>query len=293
MHSAYDASADPCAVGAPNARVRAGTPATQDPNTLGESTVAALERRTAERAAALGIGARALAAAPASLQILVHWHVILRDNGTGNVTNARIQRQLDVLNAGFAGTTSSRAAATPFRFATASIDRTRNSDWYSWSNPSVDRSDDTQAKTALGVNPRTELNVYIAALEDDLLGYATFPGNGPPGLQGVVLLNGSLPGGNAAPYNLGDSGTHEVGHWLGLFHTFQGGCQPPGDRVTDTPAQLDGDNIFFCRASDDTCTAPGTDPVHNFMSYGDDACLERFSKGQSDRMVTQYEVWRS
>jgi hypothetical protein len=78
------------------------------------------------------------------------------------------------------------------------------------------------------------------------------------------VLNASLPGGHAEPFNLGDTLTHEVGHWLGLFHTFQGGCSKPGDSVADTPQQADGGNIFDCTPSLDTCAAPGTDLVRNF-----------------------------
>ena len=65
----------------------------------------------------------------------------------------------------------------------------------------------------------------------------------------MVVLNASLPGGNAVPYNKGDTLTHEAGHWPGLFHTFQGSCAAPNDHVADTPAQFAGKNIFDC----DTC----------------------------------------
>ena len=107
-----------------------------------------------------------------------------------------------------------------------------------------------------------------------------------------MLLNDSLPGGSASPYNLGDTATHEVGHWLGLYHTFQGGCRPPGDYVTDTPYQANGDNIFECEESLNTCRQPGRDPVHNFMSYGDDLCLDRFSQGQAVRMTLIWKLFR-
>ena len=69
-----------------------------------------------------------------------------------------------------------------------------------------------------------------------------------------------MPGGTAAPYNEGDTATHEIGHWMGLAHTFDNGCTPPGDMVKDTPYQLDGDNIFFCNESDDTCVQPRERP---------------------------------
>ena len=114
----------------------------------------------------------------------------------------------------------------------------------------------------------------------------------PLTLDGLVILNESMPGGKARPYNGGDTATHEIGHWLGLYHTFEGGCGGAGDHVDDTPAQLDGENVFYCNESDDTCTATGKDPVHNFMSYGDDACLDRFTPGQSDRQVWSWLAFR-
>jgi hypothetical protein len=125
----------------------------------------------------------------------------------------------------------------------------------------------------------------------------------------VVHWNGSLPGGEGdfgpgAVYNEGDTATHEIGHWLNLFHTFQNGCQAPGDEVNDTPYQDDGENIFYCgdypgteenplAIPNDTCSQPGRDPVHNFMSYGDDPCLDRFTVGQNTRQVLAWEAFRA
>ena len=73
----------------------------------------------------------------------------------------------------------------------------------------------------------------------------------------------------------------------------ENGCAFPGDEVADTPYQDDGDNIFECDESLDTCAQPGTDPVHNFMSYGDDPCLDEFTRGQSLRMTLAWLVFRA
>ena len=219
---------------------------------------------------------------------------------SGYVVNpAQVERQIAVLNEAYAGRSSTQTAPTVFQFVTRSVNYIRNSDWYEWDlpgatpeNPTPD-PDDAEAKTALHQGGYDDLNIYVASLSDQVLGYATFPWLTKLPLDGVVLLNQSLPGGTASGYNEGDTATHEVGHWLGLAHTFENGCTEPGDWVDDTPYQADGPNIFTCRESDDTCAQPGLDPVHNYMSYGDDPCLDRFTAGQSARMTLIWLAYRA
>ena len=223
------------------------------------------------------------------ITVRVRVHIILRDNGTGGVTDDQIARQFTVVNRAFDGETSDPAAASPFTFEVASIDRTRNSDWYAWT---VD-DDDAPAKRALHEGGPATLNVYVAGLRQGLLGYAYYPVPRPLFRDGLVLLNESLPGGSAAPYNLGDTATHEIGHWLYLYHTFENSCAKPGDRVADTPRQFEGRNAYKCNEALNTCPAPGRDPVHNFMSYGTDVCLNMFTAGQVNRMVAAWQALRA
>ncbi|WP_175442409.1 zinc metalloprotease [Humibacillus sp. DSM 29435] len=258
-----------------------------DPNSMSlaqsKTWDAALQQRVQQR----GLATRAATAKFKTITIDVRVHVITRNNGTGGATPKMVLDQIKVLNRAYAGKTASGSAFTPFRFVLKSYDVTPNTNWYNWSD-----SDDKPAKKALHRGGYDDLNMYVTGLSDGLLGYAYYPQDQVGFRDGVVLLNESLPGGSAAPYNEGDTATHEIGHWLGLAHTFENGCSKPGDFVADTPYQADGDNIFYCDESLNTCQQPGKDPVHNFMSYGDDPCLDQFTEGQSLRMLLSWLAYR-
>lgn len=219
---------------------------------------------------------------PGNVSIPVAFHVI-HDGNQGNLTSGEINSQMNVLNQAFSG--------TGFSFTLASVDYTDNAAWF---NMGINTTAERDAKAALNIDPFTHLNVYTADLSGGLLGWATFPSslNGDPDDDGVVLLYSSLPGGSAAPYNEGDTGTHEVGHWLGLYHTFQGGCNGQGDQVDDTPAEKSP--AYGCPVGRDSCRrAAGLDPITNFMDYTDDSCMDTFSNGQTLRMHAQVQTYRS
>lgn len=217
--------------------------------------------------------------------INVYVHVIRTSSGTGGPTTTQMNNQINVLNAAY--------ASTGWSFNVAGTTTTNNSTWYTAGYGS---SAETQMKNALRQGSADDLNIYYNNMGGGLLGWATFPSSyaSQPKKDGVVVLYSSLPGGSAAPYNQGDTGTHEVGHWMGLYHTFQGGCARQasgGDAVADTPAEKSP--AYGCPVGRDTCkNIAGLDPIRNFMDYTDDACMNTFSAGQDTRMDAQWTSYR-
>lgn len=291
--------------GGSSARVMAGHEGV-DPTSLTAAQAAELEarfERRVDRLRARGRFATRGGGPDGTIEIRTYIHVITRKDGTGAVSREQIRRQMGVINAGYAGRTSPDAASSPFRFVVADVDVTRNDAWYNWTlnEDGTEPYAMRRAKRALHRGGWGDLNIYIAGLGSGLLGYANYPGTVPLLLDGLVILNESMPGGAAAPYNRGDTSTHEIGHWLNLLHTFENGCEYPGDYVKDTPYQAAGENVFYCgdwpgdgtKGPDDTCPKPGKDPARNFMSYGDDLCLDQFTRGQVNRQVRAWFAFRA
>ncbi|MBI1949000.1 MAG: zinc metalloprotease [Deltaproteobacteria bacterium] len=206
--------------------------------------------------------------------------IVFTDRGRYDVSDAQIAAQLAVLDDAYAGIAS---------FSLLSVDRVEDRKCASL------RSESRCKQLARALHPGDGpdvLWIYTANLGRQLLGYATFPWDAAssPTLDGVVVLHSSLPGGSAAPYNEGDTATHEVGHWLGLYHTFQGGCAEPGDYVADTAAEQSA--AYGCPVGRDTCAAAGVDPITNFMDYTEDACMFELSAGQLERADALWATYR-
>ena len=233
---------------------------------------------------------------PGSVEIPVHFHILTNAAGTeGNISNDDVQRQIDVLNEAYAGRgPGGTGAPTPFKFRLADkdpIDRTPSDAWFNMTYSDVPSDVERDAKKALNKGDKSTLNIYTANLGDDTLGWARWPWEIPIGVDGVVILYKTVPGGAIEHYNMGDTATHEVGHWLGLFHTFEGGCDDPGDEVDDTAAERSP--ASGCPGARDTCPIQGGgDPVDNFMDYSNDACMFKFTAGQSSRMDAAHIRYR-
>ncbi|KAF3915469.1 Ulilysin [Orbilia brochopaga] len=153
----------------------------------------------------------------------------------------------------------------------------------------------TKMKKALRQGSYAALNIYFRPLGQGLLGICVFPEDIEVGsdtfmADGCQVHSDTIPGGSFAPYDEGKTATHEIGHWFNLFHTFQGGCNG-GDLVDDTPAESSA--AFGCPKGRNTCSAPGDDPIENFMDYSDDACMYKLTDGQKTRIFTSWDQFRA
>ncbi|MFB4305783.1 zinc metalloprotease [Actinomadura sp. GTD37] len=216
----------------------------------------------------------------AQITVPVYFHVI-HDGAKGNVSTAEVKRQIGTMNASYGGRNG--GANTGVSFELREISRSDNAAWFQ----DPERYEGTY-KPLLHKGGKGTLNLYSTFIGGDLLGWSTFPWKykADPEMDGVTIHYGSMPNGYIENFNKGFSATHEVGHWLGLYHTFQDGCGGQGDRVGDTPPERDPSN--GCPSGKDTCPSPGVDPVHNYMDYSYDTCMTSFTTGQGARM---HEVW--
>ena len=152
-----------------------------------------------------------------------------------------LANQLTVMNNAY--------APHSIHFNLVGTDRTINSNWASDGN-------ELAMKKALRKGTYSDLNLYFLKSVGGAFGYCYFPTNAASGsndfyYDGCTILSSTVPGGSSTNYNLGHTVTHEVGHWFGLLHTFQGGCTGSGDSIADTPAQASATS--GCPTGRDSC----------------------------------------
>jgi Pregnancy-associated plasma protein-A len=238
-------------------------------------------------------------------------HVVYKTT-TQNISDAQINSQIDVLNQDFRmqnpDVSTVPPAFSPFasdpriEFELASIDPSGNptSGITRTATTADSFSDDDRVKSnatgGIDAWPADRyLNIWVCNL-NPYLGYAQFPG-GPAATDGVVILHTAFgtTGTAAPPFNLGRTATHEIGHWLNLYHIWgddAGGCSG-SDFVSDTPNQ-GGPNYGTPSFPTISCSnGPTGDMFMNYMDYVDDAAMVMFSAGQVNRMQAALDGVRS
>ena len=237
----------------------------------------------------------------APLTIKVHFHVIT-DGKNGIVGADVLERSIAKLNQTFGGGEGGFPTGIQFVWANAVNGQPivyKNRSWYSAKPGSKAEAEMKQTIASKPENnPHHVFNIYTNSpgvyFGGTLLGWATFPWElaGNPLMDGVVMNHIALAHDGSTSYNSGDVVAHEAGHWLGLYHTFQGGCTGStsydgttglGDLVGDTAPE--SSSASGCPVGRDTCAGDGVDPIHNYMDYTSDTCQTGFTSGQNDRLV--------
>jgi len=233
-----------------------------------------------------------------TIPVVVH---VLYNTDAQKISDAQVQSQIDVLNADFhrlngdlnkvPAAFTSLIGDAGVQFVLAKRDPNGNATtgivYKSTTATSFDSSDKMKYNSSGGDNAwpaASYLNLWCCNLGGGLLGYAQFPG-GAAATDGVVILYSAFGSGGSAvaPYNLGRTATHEVGHWLNLRHIW-GDARCGNDQVSDTPTQQTSN--YGCPTFPHITCSNGTtgDMFMNYMDYTDDGCMQMFSSGQGDRM---------
>lgn len=217
---------------------------------------------------------------------------VLYRTAAENISNAQIQSQIDVLNKDFNALNSDyNSVPALFSGVKANVGITfvldqvirKSTTKSSWG------TNNAMKKVAQGglapTSPTTKLNLWSCVIGNGTLGYAQFPG-GSSATDGVVIdpKYFGLSGSANAPYNLGRTGTHEVGHWMNLRHIW-GDATCGSDLVSDTPTHNGPNYGVPAYPHNSTCSGTPVEMTMNYMDYTDDQGMYMFSNGQKSRMA--------
>lgn len=243
-----------------------------------------------------------------TITVHTYVHVIYREDFVGWINRRTIEKQINILNNAFRGKVSGTHSSynecfnlftygdtvrSPFRFVLEDInyiedneafDLTSDHSWHV-------RSDEHNGHCA-------DLNIFTGG-GMSTLGVSSFPDEcfDHPEADNILIHYKSFPDMGQAKYDEGDTLVHELGHWFGLFHTFQGQCDGFGDDIPEVGDGVDdtapeAEPAYDCPVGRDTCPGGGPDPIHNYMDFSDDCCMYRFTEGQIERMVLVAEFFR-
>ncbi|GKT56254.1 metalloprotease 1 [Colletotrichum tofieldiae] len=243
-----------------------------------------ISKKLAEEEAANATSGNFRLAAAATINVPTYFHVVASSQTVANgyITDKMLSDQLAVMNQDF--------APHGISFNLVQTTRTVNPTWAQDGN-------ELAMKSALRKGNYGALNLYFLREVGGDFGYCYFPTTAAAGStayirDGCTILSSTVPGGSETNYNLGKTVVHEVGHWFGLYHTFQGACTGTGDSIADTPAQASYST--GCPTGRDSCPSQaGLDPIHNYMDYSYDSCYEEFTPNQQTRMYSFWNQYRA
>ena len=239
---------------------------------------------------------------PNIITIPVVVHVIYK-NSSQNISDAQIFSQIDILNEDFR-MNNADASSVPSAFAGAAADceiefclavRDPNGNVTTGITRTYTTTSSFSGYTSMKYsstggqdawNTSDYLNIWVCNLASGLLGFATFPG-GNSSTDGVVCDYAYFgnTGTATSPYDLGRTATHEVGHWLNLYHIW-GDSYCGNDYVSDTPKHEESNYGCPSYPHASSCSGTGSsgEMFMNYMDYTNDACMFMFSTGQKNRM---------
>jgi len=222
-----------------------------------------------------------LRTATSNVQIIdTYWHVMTSPNEEGKISEEIINKSIEHLNNSFKGHFSFNLLGT-----STSNKKEHFELKYGGKNEKAMKKEFRKGDCGT-------LNIFTAYTLHGVIGWGTFPEycSKEKYNDGVIMKYSRATGARDPPNNQGDTLVHEVGHWLGLYHTFEGGCKGLGDEVKDTPAVKKPN--YSCDEID-SCNDGKYDLVKNFMDYTDDECMDSFTVGQMERAEAMWEEYRS